>query len=157
MDRRQPHSDLANLFQPPKSSYWVSIVDLVKDVDPDLLEEHVFESTWSQQTKGLSAILEAENLLTRQIWYNRHWNHRMQIEKGTCRVVTEKDYSRTPYRSDQILDSVWAGALVAAKRTEDEVGLANLGPWDDFEWGMLNGKLSALRWVLGDEWDMLDT
>ncbi len=23
--------------------------------------------------------------------------------------------------------------------------------------GMLNGKLFALRWVIGDEWDMLDT
>ena len=25
-------------------------------------------------------------------------------------------------------------------------------PYDEFEWGMVNGKLSALRWVLGDDW-----
>jgi hypothetical protein len=36
-------------------------------------------------------------------------------------------------------------------------GPQGLGPYDAFEWGMINGKLSALRWVLGDEWDMLDT
>ena len=56
-----------------------------------------------------------------------------------------------------VVGSVWKSARAAAKRTEKEVGLDNLGPWDDFEWGMINGKLSALRWVLGDEWDMLDT
>jgi hypothetical protein len=52
--------------------------------------------------------------------------------------------------------SVWKKAKAAAKRTEEQYGLPELGPWTDFEWGMLNGKLSALRWVLGSEWDFLD-
>lgn len=26
-----------------------------------------------------------------------------------------------------------------------------------WEYGYINGKLAALRWVLGDEWDFLDT
>ncbi len=34
---------------------------------------------------------------------------------------------------------------------------AELGPYTDFELGMLNGKLSTLRWVLGSERDFLDT
>ncbi|MCK5745256.1 hypothetical protein [Oricola sp.] len=55
-----------------------------------------------------------------------------------------------PYHQGEILDSVWKTAIEAAKRTEKEVGKENLGPWSDFEWGMLNGKLSALRWIMGD-------
>jgi hypothetical protein len=27
----------------------------------------------------------------------------------------------------------------------------------DWEWGYVNGKFAALRWVLGEEWDFLDT
>jgi len=34
---------------------------------------------------------------------------------------------------------------------------SELEPHSDFDWGMINGKLSALRWVIGDEWDFLDT
>lgn len=43
------------------------------------------------------------------------------------------------------------------RRVEEEYGKDNLGLYSAFDWGMLNGKLSALRWILGDEWDMLDT
>ncbi|MUZ65419.1 PIN domain-containing protein [Agrobacterium vitis] len=156
-DRRLPHPDLAPLFAPPKSTYWVSLLDTLKDIDPDLLADHDAEFNYSPQFRRLSEILEAEHLLFRQVWYNRHWNLRSEIEDGKHHVVPESEYSRSPYRQDETLDTVWAGALVAAKRTEDEIGIENLGPWDDFEWGMINGKLSALRWVTGDEWDMLDT
>ena len=42
-------------------------------------------------------------------------------------------------------------------RVEATYPVEDLHPGSDFEWGMLNGKLSALRWVLGEDWDFLDT
>lgn len=156
-DRRLHHPDLADLFDGRRSSYATSLAELLREIDPDVLDEIDFELNFQQDPRRLTEILEAEHLLFRQIWYNRHWNLRIQIRDGKHFVVPETEYSTSPYRSDQTLDTVWERALAAAKRTEKEVGKANLGPWSDFEWGMLNGKLSALRWILGDEWDMLDT
>ena len=51
------------------------------------------------------------------------------------------------------------GMVAAMRAAEKKYGKKKLRNYyhTDFERGMLNGKLSALRWVLGDEWDMLDT
>jgi hypothetical protein len=156
-DERQPHPDLAPLFDNENSIYSLNLAELLNAFAPEWMDELKFEYEWNQEPRRLSEILEAENLLFRQVWYNRHWNLRVAIEEGRHKVLPEAEYSRSPYKPDETLDTVWEQALAAAERTEEEVGADNLGPWDDFEWGMLNGKLSALRWVLGDEWDMLDT
>jgi hypothetical protein len=75
------------------------------------------------------------------------------IREGRIKLVKKETYPRSPGGPERIQRDVWKGALESARRVERRFGKVNLGPWDDFDWGMINGKLSALRWVLGDEWD----
>ena len=101
--------------------------------------------------------MNAIDELVTKVWYNRHQVIQQKIGEGKIKIVDKeifpvKDHARRPIQRD-----IWEGALKAAEEVEKKYGLDNLGPWDDFEWGMINGKLSALRWVLGDDWDMLDT
>lgn len=84
-------------------------------------------------------LIELDDMI-QKVWYNRHLNLRYKVE----------------FHGEKVAPEIWEGALASAKKVEDKFGKENLG-WDDFEWGMLNGKVSALRWVLGEEWDMLDT
>ncbi len=90
--------------------------------------------------------------LVDKVWYNRHMNRISHLEQGDIEIVSE---GTERYGNGVIHEHILKGALATAEKVR--ANYEDTGPWDDFEWGMINGKLSALRWILGDEWDMLDT
>lgn len=158
-DTRLPHPDLAPHFNETNSRYVTSLGPLLKEFADDLIEEITFDREYSQEPRALSELLEAEDTLTKQVWYNRKWVLIEQVDLGNHRRVSQAEWDAASAQEKQsmTIDTIWAGMLTSMKRAEEELGPDNIGPWDDFEWGMLNGKLSALRWVMGDEWDMLHT
>jgi hypothetical protein len=157
-DQRSPHSDFSGIFTRVKSLYFISLAEALRRADPRSVTESMVEHSWTQEPRRLAEILKAEELLFHQVWYNRHLNLRAKVERGCVEVVETETYPRPLGKGKETVQrDIWKGALKAAAKVEKRFGKQHLGPWDDFEWGMINGKLSALRWLLGDEWDMLDT
>lgn len=157
-DTRLPHPDLATVFDGSNSRYSTNLGMLLNEFAGELIEEVTFDREYSQVSRSLSELLEAEDKLTTQIWYGRKWGIIHGVEGGKLKRVPKETWeaANPKERRAMIVDDIWDGML-AAMRSAEERYPDELGPWTDFDWGMLNGKLSAVRWALGDEWDMLDT
>jgi hypothetical protein len=151
-DHRKPHPDFGGIFDGTSSQFFITPNAALADLaDPEEIGFET-ESGWEEETRGLFEILGTMDELTDKIWYSRHCMRAERIQSGQIKLIPE---GTEKYSGSEIHEHIWAGALKAAKEVEGKYN--DLGPWDDFEWGMLSGKLSALRWVLGDEWDNLDT
>jgi len=111
-------------------------LDEFKEIVLFTMKDEYFEGP-----RSLDEIGEMANEICEMIWFDRHLVLREKVEKGIETVDSE----------------IWKGALESAERVIKKYGEENLSPYSKFDWGILNGKLSAIRWVMGEEWDMLDT
>lgn len=155
-DTRIPHPDLAASFSKIRSLYSTSLGDLLKRIDPELLAELKFDEEFSFEPRSASEIASEAEDLAKKIWYDRHQQLRWKIHQGKVKIIPDAQFEISKAQHT-VTESVWKGARKAAGNIEKAFGKDNVGPWTKFEWGMLNGKLSALRWCLGEDWDMLDT
>jgi hypothetical protein len=107
-------------------------------------DEHPSEKWGMILRRNDNAIHAAHEEFWDKVWWNRHQNWLYRIKSG-----------KEPLAKEQ--KPVLEKAKKAARRIELKYGKKNLG-CDDFEWGLLSGKLSALAWVNGAEWnESLDT
>ncbi|MEV4444820.1 PIN domain-containing protein [Streptomyces mirabilis] len=145
-DHRNPHPDLVDIFDQIRSRYVYGVDGLNSimlshfgDEFSELAEEVELVRT---ETRSLAEILKAENEYFEKIWYVRKLILLEKIEDG---------------RHEPLNPELEEHMNSAMRDIERRYGEDNVGPWDDWGWGFVHGKLSALRWVLGDDWDFLDT
>jgi hypothetical protein len=135
-DARLPHPDVASLFAGPRTRYFISLSAALGALFPDEFDELLDDLDFHDEPRTHADIRAAEQEMFDRIWYERSLSH--EADDG----VDVNDLRRV--------------AGPGRARVEATYGPENLGRYSDFEWGMLNGKMSALRWVLSDEWDFLD-
>ena len=90
------------------------------------------------------SIIDEYNELWEKVWYNRQQVRRERLAAGDVHL-TQMD-KKMLKDNESILRDI-----------EERYGKENLR-WDDFEWGLLSGRMSALAWVMGSDWEgSLDT
>ena len=90
---------------------------------------------------SLRQLIKEEQKLMDKIWYTRHLCYRNNKEEWN---------KNSKKKRGEILKS--------AKTVEKRYGKKWLLDYeDDFEWGMINGKLAMIRWVLFNNIDDLAT
>jgi len=150
-DQRQPHPDLADLFDGAQSRYIYQVEGLdamlAERFGNEFIEEREeaeFLAT-AEEPRTLEEILDAEAEFFDRVWYVR----------SVVRSMNEGD--------EALQEDIRAGMLAARARIEEKYGRKELrkpigrGHDKAWEYGYISGKLAALRWVLGSEPDFLDT
>jgi hypothetical protein len=107
----------------------------------DLLEMHGLLKVHLRSEREIAS---AEHEFWDRVWYYRHL-----VRIHNARYAKD--------RSDQTSADIAKMTREIMKKKRKQYGPSISRRMSDFDWGYMQGKFSALRWVLGSEWDFLDT
>ena len=125
--------------QPPfKIKYWEK-PQLERMMARKILLQRKYKLT-SAPIRSVRQILAAEEELGTRLWYGRKMPVEFYRKEGT---------------PEHIIKGMLRGKREAEKRFGKKSLMENMKT--DWDWGFLSGKVSAIRWVLGDDWDILDS
>jgi hypothetical protein len=60
-NQKSPHPDIAGYFSRTKSLYFINLPELLRRIEPSLVSDAMLEHSWTQEPRGLSEILKAED------------------------------------------------------------------------------------------------
>ena len=123
---------------PFKIKYWEK-PQLARMMARKILLQRKYNLT-SAPIRSVRQILAAEEELGTRLWYGRKRSAKQYRAEGT---------------PEDIIKGMLRGKRDAERRLGKKSLMANMA--SDWDWGFLSGKVSAIRWVLGDDWDMLDS
>jgi Restriction endonuclease len=89
-------------------------------------------------------ITQAEKELWDRVWYYRH-------------LVRIRNAKYAKDGNDEAVPAIAKMTRDIMKKKRKQYGRSIGRIMSDFDWGYMQGKFSAIRWTLGDEWDFLDT
>lgn len=125
--------------RPPfKIKYWEK-PQLVRMMGRRISLQRKYNLT-SAPIRSVRQILAAEDELATRLWYGRSMPAEDMRAQGT---------------PEEIIRGAVRGQRDAERRFGKKSLMENVK--SDWDWGFLSGKVSAIRWVLGDDWDMLDS
>ena len=127
-----------------ESFYFITLSEALQYIQPEHFCDLMYEQNYIEEPRRLTEIIDAIDELYNKVWFNRHQILREDIEEGSVKIVEKETFPIKDHKTRPIQRNIWEGALKAAEKVEKRFGIENLGPWDDFEWGMINGKLSSI-------------
>jgi PIN domain len=137
-DRRLPHPDIRNLFERERSHFIYGpdgLREFLEEYAGHAYRELADETEIIQEEpRTFAEILEAEQEYFEKVWYVRNF-----IRSNGDKLPELLETVESKYGRDELHKMIGSG--------RDEA----------WQYGYANGKLATLRWVLGSEWDFLDT